>query len=251
MQTTAEETHLNHIILATRFLRTDLIGANVTISLCMIVKDEESYLAQALTSAKPIVDEIIIVDTGSTDQTPAIATSFGAKVFFQEWKDDFSFHRNFSIDRATGDWILVLDADECLSSSSHAKILELVRQPQNAYLFIQRHYSNDSRLSNFTPCSGEFPEWERSYGGYFESALCRLFPRRKDIRYRGRIHELVEPSLQELSDMSVVPTDIRLHHYGHTPEVKKNKNKSALYTPLGERKAEEEPNTWKAFMSSE
>ena len=79
-----------------------------TVSLCMIVKNEEAYLADCLASAKPFVDEMVIVDTGSTDRTVEIAERFGAKVFHFPWCDDFAAARNESLRHASGDWILVL-----------------------------------------------------------------------------------------------------------------------------------------------
>ena len=86
--------------------------AKQTISLCMITKNEENYLEQCLDSAKEIADEIIIVDTGSTDKTKEIAKSFGAKIVDFKWNEDFSEARNESLKHATKEWILVLDADE-------------------------------------------------------------------------------------------------------------------------------------------
>jgi len=83
-----------------------------TVSLCMIVKNEEAYLADCLASAKPFVDEMVIVDTGSTDRTVEIAQRFGANVFHFPWCDDFAAARNESLRHASGDWILEVDADE-------------------------------------------------------------------------------------------------------------------------------------------
>ena len=82
------------------------------LSACMIVKNEEHFLPQALESIQPLVDEIIVVDTGSTDKTVQIAEMFGAKVYIHPWQNDFSLHRNQSIGYATGDWVLIIDADE-------------------------------------------------------------------------------------------------------------------------------------------
>ncbi len=85
---------------------------NLKISLCMIVKDEESCLGSCLKSVREYVDEIILVDTGSRDKTVEIAKSFGARIYHHPWEDDFSKHRNQSLSYATGDWIFQLDADE-------------------------------------------------------------------------------------------------------------------------------------------
>ncbi|RLB04217.1 MAG: glycosyltransferase, partial [Deltaproteobacteria bacterium] len=88
------------------------------LSVCMIVKNEEKMLPKCLESIREVADEIIIVDTGSTDNTVAIAESFGAKVYFHPWEKDFSKHRNQSLSYATGDWILQIDADETLEPES-------------------------------------------------------------------------------------------------------------------------------------
>ena len=85
------------------------------ISLCMITKDEEGCIRDCLTSVKDFVDEIIVVDTGSTDKTKEIAAEFGAKVYEISWVDDFSAARNESLQHATHEWVLCLDADEVLA----------------------------------------------------------------------------------------------------------------------------------------
>jgi len=84
----------------------------IKISACMMIKDEEDNLGRCLSSIKDIVDEIIVVDTGSTDNSIKICKEFGAKVYNHPWEDNFSLHRNQSISYATGDWILIIDADE-------------------------------------------------------------------------------------------------------------------------------------------
>ncbi|MEW6003159.1 MAG: glycosyltransferase, partial [Nitrospirota bacterium] len=100
---------------------------SVSISLCMIVKNEEQNIARALSSVKPVVDEMIVVDTGSTDRTKDIAKAFGAKVYDFAWTDSFSDARNFSLSKASGKWILVLDADEVISAFDHEKLRELIK----------------------------------------------------------------------------------------------------------------------------
>jgi glycosyltransferase involved in cell wall biosynthesis len=123
------------------------------ISLCMIVKDEETLLPRCLSSIQGVVDEIIVVDTGSTDRTVAIAQSFGASVYHHPWQDDFAAARNESVRYAHGDWILVLDADETLLSdcipalrqaitSPHCLAVTLLRKEigaqQNPYTLVSR-----------------------------------------------------------------------------------------------------------------
>src|SRR3989344_3837469 len=119
-----------------------------TISLCMIARNEELYLEQCLNSVKDLADEIIIVDTGSTDKTKEIAKKFGAKVFDFKWVDDFSAARNESLKHAAKDWILVLDADETLDEKGKKAIKELAKGKDNdAYLFLQKNYTNESSIA--------------------------------------------------------------------------------------------------------
>ncbi|MEN2453310.1 glycosyltransferase family 2 protein, partial [Bacillus sp. JR_15] len=97
----------------------------VTISLCMIVKNEEEVLADCLSSVQDIVDEMIIVDTGSTDRTKEIAHSFSAQVLDFEWVQHFAKARNFAFSRATKEYILWLDADDVLLEEDRQKFLQL------------------------------------------------------------------------------------------------------------------------------
>lgn len=214
----------------------------------MIAKDEEAWIAQCIQSVLPIVQEVILVDTGSTDSTIRIAQELGARVFERPWDDDFAAPRNLSIEKASSDWILVLDADETFAARDLAQIQRLTLDRSKCYEFTQRHYSNDVRISAFKPVRGEYPEWERHYGGYFESKLCRLFPHHEGLNYQGRVHELVEHSIQQRGKHAIVYSPIPIHHYGHTEEVRAKKKKGSLYTPLGTQKLSDEPTSWKAWF---
>lgn len=207
-----------------------------TISLCMIVKDEQNMLGQCLSSVQALVNEIVIVDTGSKDSTKQIAQSYKAKLFDFAWTNDFSAARNFSLSKASCDWILILDADEAIDEKDHATVKAHTRYPTHCYKMMQRHYSNDSRLSGFLPVRGQYPAWERNYVGYFESDLVRLIPNKLGLLYREPIHELLEYSLAQRTDLKIVKSPVPLHHYGHTPEVKLHKQKAKLYTSLGQNK---------------
>lgn len=222
--------------------------ASQTISLCMIVRDEEDWIRQAIESVQQIVSEVIVVDTGSTDRTVEIAKELGAKVFFQAWEDDFAKARNFSIEQATGDWILILDADEAIAAKDLPALKRLTRDRKICWEFLQRHYSNDHRLSEYTPVRGEYPEWEKGHKGYFESNCVRLFPNRMGLTYEGRVHELVEHSIKRLGKHKIKRTNVRIQHFGHTDKVKEKKNKSKLYTPLGIEKLKDDPKNWQAFF---
>ena len=103
-----------------------------TLSVCMIAKNEEKYIASCLTSITPIADEIIVVDTGSTDRTKDIAKVFGAKVYDLPWTDDFSAARNHSLSYAKGQWVLVHDADEVISPLDHDKLKDIISEENRA-----------------------------------------------------------------------------------------------------------------------
>lgn len=174
------------------------------VSLCMIVKNEERYLPDCLASVGPFVDEIIIVDTGSTDRTVEIAAAAGARVFREEWRDDFAAARNRSLRHAVGDWILVLDADERLVGDSGALMRDLVEvSGVAAYLVkLQCPTHGGSAL-------GTIPlRW-----------LPRLFRNRIGARYEGVIHECLLPSLRGKG--KIVYSEVTLEHRGylHTHEV--------------------------------
>lgn len=219
-----------------------------TISLCMIVKNEEQWITKALSSVESIVSEMIVVDTGSTDDTVALAEKAGAKVFHEEWTDDFSAARNVSLAHATGDWILVLDADEEIAPSDLEKLVKLTTEPSAAYLLTQRHYVNDYTLSRFEPVVGEYVDMERHYGGYCTSSLTRFFPNHCGYEFRGPVCELVEPSITEKQIHEIRDAGIPIHHYGYAPEYDREQRKAALYSKIGEERIKAHPDSWRALF---
>jgi len=211
-------------------------GTGGTVSLCMIVKNEEKYLARCLRSAKPVVQEMVIVDTGSTDRTRQIATAFGARVCDFKWVDDFSKARNFSLTQACGDWILVLDADEVISPASYAAFRPLVQvRPVKpvAYSITTRNYTHNSSRMGWTANRNEFPEEQGS--GWFPSDKVRLFPNDARIGFINPVHELVEPTLVQLGfEIRTCPA-IPIHHFGSLSEAK-TIEKTRTYLDLGRKK---------------
>jgi glycosyltransferase involved in cell wall biosynthesis len=142
-----------------------------TIALCMIVKDEADNLRKLLPPVKEFFDEIVIVDTGSDDDSVDVAESVGAKIFNFEWIDDFSAARNFAIENTTADWVLSLDADEVVESDSFGLIKELIKTDVDAFkVNVVNHLKN-----------GETVQFK----------LIRLFRNKPSIRYVGRVHEMV------------------------------------------------------------
>ena len=192
-----------------------------TISLCMVVKDEEKLLEGCLNTVANAVDEIIIVDTGSTDKTIEIVKNFGkAKIFHFKWIDDFSAARNESLRHAAKDWILVLDADEVIDENGKNQIGELVKnEDYDAYMMPQKNYTND--------------------GGFYISLICRLFRNSKGYKFSGEVHELVEPSIKEKNGKLAV-WDVTIHHYGNSnPEIAKKKKE--YYLKLAIKKSKSAP----------
>jgi tetratricopeptide (TPR) repeat protein len=206
-----------------------------SVSLCMIVKNEEKHLARCLRSAKPVVDEIVVVDTGSTDETQKIAVVFGARVYAFPWVNDFSKARNFALSKAVGDWILVMDADEALSARDYInfrKVLEASRGQPVAYRIQTRNYSNQVNTVGFRVNCGEYPE-EKGMGWY-PSDKVRLFPKDPRIRFEYPVHELVEPSLRKIR-IPISECGFPVHHYGTLNEIK-TVQKTERYKQLGNKK---------------
>ncbi|MDQ7062685.1 MAG: glycosyltransferase [candidate division KSB1 bacterium] len=163
------------------------------LSVCMIVKNEEKLLPRCLESVKDVADEIIIVDTGSTDRTIEIAHQFGAKVYHHPWQNDFSLHRNQSISYATGDWILQIDADEELDAQSGPILKEIIATaPEEIHAFMV--LIQDVRADGSPHVLFNFP---------------RLFRNHVGIHYISRVHN------QVVINGKVLFSKIRLIHYGY------------------------------------
>jgi glycosyltransferase involved in cell wall biosynthesis len=180
------------------------------LSLCMIVRDEEDMLPRTLEAAKGAVDEIIIVDTGSQDSTIEIAKSFGATVIEREWTGSFSDARNVSLDAATGDWFLYLDADEVLVTEDVEKLRGLLGQTWREAFFLHE--------TNFTGT-------EDAGLSVVHSAL-RLFRNRPEYRFRGRLHEQIAVHLPAYLPERLAQSPVRVNHYGYLGVVRDAKDKS-------------------------
>jgi len=211
---------------------------NVAVSLCMIVKNEAETIGQCLLSVHSLVQEIIVVDTGSADRTRDIAVAFGAKIYDFPWIDDFSAARNFSLSKASGTWILVMDADEVISEQDAAAFRQLISSdhPDTAYDFVTRNYITDFSSLGWTANTGTYGREEAGYG-WFPSNKVRLFPRREAIRFEYPIHEVVENSLKK-AGMPVKRSDIPIHHYGKIDRAR-DLAKGESYYLLGRAKLKE------------
>jgi glycosyltransferase involved in cell wall biosynthesis len=199
-------------------------ATGLTLSLCMIVRDEEEMLPRSLAAARDAVDEIVVVDTGSVDRTVEIARSFGVKVLEREWTGSFADARNASFDAATGDWILYLDADEVLVAGDAARLRALLgRTWREAFYLVE---------TNFT---GEIGD-----GTAVTHNAMRLFRNRPEYRFEGRIHEQIAHRLPAGQPERIEQTDVRVEHYGYLGVVRDAKDKSRRNIELLERQRDEE-----------
>ena len=180
------------------------------LSLCMIVRDEEEMLPRTLEAIKPAVDEIIIVDTGSSDATIEIAKSFGATVIEREWTGSFSEARNASLEAATGDWFLYLDADEVLVSEDVDRLRSLLGQTWREAFYLHE--------TNFTGDEGN--------GVSVVHSALRLFRNRPNYRFSGRLHEQIAYHLPAYLPERIAQSPVRVNHYGYLGVVRESKDKA-------------------------
>jgi glycosyltransferase involved in cell wall biosynthesis len=167
----------------------------------MIVRDEEKNLANCLESVRGIFDEIVVVDTGSTDRTVEIARSFGAKVFDSVWVDSFSAARNEALSHATGDFAFWLDADDVVEPAEQEKLRELLGRLRAG-----------EQVAYVVRCACD-PSPDGTGGDTVVDHI-RLFPLRDDARWTYRVHEQILPALRKVK-VPVRWTDLTVRHTGY------------------------------------
>ncbi len=191
-----------------------------TVSACMIVKDEEELLEGCLESIRDWVDEIILVDTGSTDRTVEIAEQYGAKIFHQPWEGNFSKHRNYSIEQASSDWIFIIDADERFEVDD-LKIVRPLLGDQNCNIIsinVFNVYGDNNEEKTFLPS-------------------VRFFRSETGLRYEGIVHNVLT-----LKPETVVHrTPARIRHLGYDLSKEKMQKKAERTSALLEKQLEENP----------
>jgi glycosyltransferase involved in cell wall biosynthesis len=217
-----------------------------SVSLCCIAKNESRFLVRMLESFKLFYDEVILVDTGSTDNTKEIAKNYGCKVFSFEWCDDFSKARNYSLEKANCEWLFVVDPDEIISVRDYEKFCNLVNQNQyDAVQFITRNYGNNETDVGFIKNKKEYEE-ELDFKGYVGSNKTRLVKRSLNVGFRGCFHELLDYECFARG-IKGFKTDIPIHHYAHEINQKSYKEKQDFYLRLARKKVVEEqknPQAW-------
>lgn len=202
-----------------------------TISLCMIVKNEEEMLPGCLEAVYQHVDQLIVCDTGSTDRTMEIAREYGATVIEFPWNGSFSDARNASMKQATGDWLMYLDADEHIVDNDGALLRQLARKT-----WIEGFYLVET---NFTG--------ELEFGTQTSHMALRLYQNRPQYSFEGLIHE------QKMRHMPTYVTErfqnspIRVNHYGYLKDVIEDKSKRQRNLDLLHQQAEECEDSFTAF----
>jgi tetratricopeptide (TPR) repeat protein len=168
----------------------------ILLSAALIVRDEERFLGGCLASIAGLVDETVVVDTGSTDRSREIAREAGARLAELRWNGDFAAARNYALDLARGAWILYIDADERVSAGGRAEVEPLLRDPRLAACTVR-----------FRPITG--------YTRYREH---RLFRNRPDLRFAGVIHETHVPALLDLcarEGLTIAHSALAIDHLGY------------------------------------
>ena len=199
------------------------------ISACYIVKNNEDELKISIESLKNAADEIIVVDTGSTDKTVEVAKSFGAKIFYREWDDDFSAPRNLAISKATGDWIIFLDSDEYFSDETKKNIRPVIERLEEVKKYgllvhlvnIDKNFDNKVLDTNF---------------------VMRILKNQSGLHYVGKIHEEPRVGENNLRDITFAPPNIlTLYHTGYSASLNKSKAERNLKILLEELSETNEP----------
>ena len=178
------------------------------LTVCLIAKNEEKFLAQCLQSVRGLASQLVVVDTGSTDRTVEIAREFGAEIHAFKWCDDFAAARNAALEHAIGDWVLMLDADEELPPAQHAQLLADMKNSEAiAFRLPLVNCGQEKEGRSFVP---------------------RLFRNAPGIFFHGRIHEQVFPSLLPMCKSWGLKTAFgtaEILHHGYTKELVRDRNK--------------------------
>lgn len=202
----------------------------INISVNIIVKNEANRIATAINSIKSIADEIIVIDTGSTDDTAAICTRMGCEVYYHSWDEDFSSVRNKALEYSISDWVLIIDADE-VATFGYEDL------PFN-------QMNNDSIGGINVILVNHLDENDKSI--LSKHRYTRIFRNKKNIRFTGRIHEQIRESIEE--EFDIYDSDLVIEHFGYKVI---DKEKLERNTRLLEKDIESDADDWKYFHLAE
>lgn len=193
----------------------------VKISACVIVKDEEKNLPQWLACVRALADELVVVDTGSTDRTAELARAAGASVHFFEWRNDFSAAKNFALQKAKGSWIVFLDADEYFSEEDIPKVKRYIKR-----------FDKERNIAGFF-CPLVNIDVDRAGALSDGGVQLRVFRRHPDLRYHGHVHEMLRArgGAWQMAEVR----DVRVWHTGYSSGLLRAKAERNLAILLAER----------------
>jgi glycosyltransferase involved in cell wall biosynthesis len=189
---------------------------DLTFTGCIIAKNEEKWIKSAIQSLKALCTQVIVVDTGSIDNTPKIATVENCELYFKQWNNDFSEVRNYALSFARNEWVIFLDADEQVNAFEIIKYKPLFENKLIGGLScIIRNYLNEEQTN------------------YIEHRYTRIFRNRKNIRYKGSIHEQIAESIIN-EGFEIAESDIIIEHFGYieSSDEKKQRNRDLLLQEL-------------------
>ena len=215
-----------------------------TVGLSMIVKNAADTIRPCLESAHKIANQIVIADTGCTDNTCDIAREFGATIISVPWQNHFANARNAALAQMTTDWILVLDADEELDRDAKQNMTALLgARDVGGYVTPIRNYmlNRFNRGWDRIGVPNDYKhERAKKAPSYIEHENCRLFRKHPGIYFTGRIHELVEPQIRALG-LNLPTANFFIHHFGQLVDHEAREKKRAFYLDLLRAKTEEKP----------
>jgi glycosyltransferase involved in cell wall biosynthesis len=217
----------------------------------MIVRNGGQDLSLCLESVRGIADEIVIADTGSTDDSVAVALSFGAAVISIPWENDFAAARNAALHATHADWVLVLDADEQLDTQAQTQIADALKSNDvDGYMITIRNYVQDlsERLWDKPALANDGRLARASqFAGYLEHENVRLFRNKSELRFEGRVHETVGTGIERRGG-KLGHSDFIIHHFGFVASAERKAEKNLFYRELGHQKIQDTPNNAQAHF---
>lgn len=194
------------------------MGTKLNIAAIILCKDSSETILNAIISAKSICKQVIVVDTGSTDNTPQIATKNGCELHFFQWCNDFSKARNYALKFVRTDWVLVLDSDEAINIESYLDFIKSTKIADKV---------GGIRVKIKNLLADDKTSTEHSY--------TRIFRANKKIKFKGKIHEQIADSIFECN-LEIIDSDILIYHWGYSinKEERANRNRELLEEEIKE-----------------
>ncbi len=217
------------------------------LSLIAIAKNEAAEIQEFLRHHKPLADEMVVVDTGSSDETAELAHREGARVLTFDWCDDFAAARNFSLEAARGDWVIALDTDERIAPQDFQRLRKTTEGEPLCYMLPQWNYYDRPAHQEWQPVLGRYPDMEKGQTGFFIADQYRLLAVLPGLRWEGCVHEDMAGSMARLG-IAPHKLDVVIHHYGYAHGVPANQERNEFYGRLVRKKAAANPEDPKAAL---